>query len=1107
MSEFCKIHHYFELKSRQQPERIAVICDNQAITYKQLDSLANEFQDLLSHYNVATGDRVALNATYKSPALIACILGILKSGATYVPLSSSSPELLKESILNSIKPKLLISDKNNESKVTFKNLAIEQLHHKKQTAKTNLANNIAYIIHTSGTTDIPKGVAISHDNLIATYESWSTVYNLSSSDKHLQMAGTAFDVFTGDWIRALCSGASLVLCQKSILLQPEMLFELINKQAVTHAEFVPAVLNRLLNYIRAQKKKPTSLKMLICGSDIWTIHEYKLAKSLCSTNTRIVNSYGITEASIDSTYFEITDDSELDNYKDSDIVPIGKPFPHVTIDIFDNQQRKVSSNTTGEMYISGKGVSKTGYIDNKVLTKDSFPIIDNKQYYRTGDQAKISDNGTILFLGRNTLQTNIHGKRVDILSIEATLKQHPNIVQALVIAEKRKNRTEIHAFLITNDTVIQNALVKFLKSRLPSHYLPHSYQLIDKLPLTPQNKVDRKLASIDSSTDLPLKFEKAHSALERAIALIWQNHLNQHTDLCISTPYASLGGIEDNYLAMIAHINQRYGIQLKQHPSLITIKSIAQLITKKQATWVAPIPKLSIAVVGGGPAAISFCQQLIAKLIEDKLQNIQVTVFEKNTTIGAGLPYQIKDDCYILNLPVDMMALGANNQEQFKSWFTKHLSKKYKTKFPPRHVFGTYINHTAQELIYVAKGHNIQLEYITDTEITSVQRNNNNTYTITSDNTSFTTNNVVFCTGHMPSTNFKELSDLRGYYRNPWSKNTYKQLNPKENVAVIGSRVSAIDVVVKLKSIGHTGKITLFSRDGLLPAILSKSIPHYNLKYLTVENINLAKNKNGTLPLEKLMDLFWQELSCAEQREVNLDSIITSYKQCSAKEWLKHEIKQAEVGPKPWQQALFAFYPHIPNVWTSLSLSDKEYALKHYHSIFLTYLAAFPLDNAYKLLKWLESGELEVIGGLKSITHKSDQFCLLADNKKFLTKHLFNATGPGHNASDIKLFQQMQSAGLCVPHPCGGINVNSNSLQLHNKLDAVIPGLYAIGELTRGTFWATTDMSQVNNQCRLVVPHLVKNIKLQLIHKSASMQKKKYRVYRFIRSRTLNVYD
>ena len=164
-------------------------------------------------------------------------------------------------------------------------------------------SDLAYVIYTSGTTGTPKGCMIAHANLLPTYSSWKEAYHLSDTDIHLQMAPVGFDVFSGDWIRALCSGATLVLCPKNISIDPEKLYQLIIQEKITCAEFVPAILRQLINFVKKNNYNLQQFRLLVCGSDQWTMGEYRSVKKLCDKESRIISSYGLTETTIDSTFY------------------------------------------------------------------------------------------------------------------------------------------------------------------------------------------------------------------------------------------------------------------------------------------------------------------------------------------------------------------------------------------------------------------------------------------------------------------------------------------------------------------------------------------------------------------------------------------------------------------------------------------------------------------------------------------------------------------------------------------------------------------------------------------------------------------------------------
>ncbi|PSB00557.1 condensation domain-containing protein, partial [Merismopedia glauca] len=298
--------------------------------------------------------------------------------------------------------------------------------------------NLAYIIYTSGSTGKAKGVMVEQSSLVNAYLAWEAAYCLESRVKvHLQMANFAFDVFTGDLIRALCSGGELVLCPREFLLEPARLYALMVRERVDCAEFVPAVLRNLIQYLAETQQRLDWMKLLICGSDRWSVEEYLKFRSFCGSQTALINSFGVTEATIDSSYFTVSDTSSIKNPK-SHTVPIGCPFTNTELYILDCHLQPVPIGVPGELYIGGAGLAR-GYYQRPDLTATRFiphPHSDKpgSRLYQTGDLACWFPDGNVEFLGRIDYQEKIRGYRIELGEIEATLTEHPGVQSAAVVA-------------------------------------------------------------------------------------------------------------------------------------------------------------------------------------------------------------------------------------------------------------------------------------------------------------------------------------------------------------------------------------------------------------------------------------------------------------------------------------------------------------------------------------------------------------------------------------------------------------------------------------------------------------------------------------------------
>src|SRR3990167_9530169 len=412
----------FEEQALFEPDKTAVIDSNTVLTYEELNKKANQLASYLLRMGVKKAEFIPIWLD-RSVNLIISVLGVLKAGCTYVPINNDFPILQIRAIFKLTHTRVIITKKElNDISGIVKCINLEEIFSSpgqevKSCGAEIFDRQLAYLTYTSGTTGKPKGVQISHKNLVQVFNSWEKIYRLNRLYTHLQMADFSFDVFTGDWVRALCSGSKLVICPKTYLTRPDKLYQLILKEGINFAEFVPSVLKKLSDYVAKNNLNLQHFKILICGSDVWTMSEYYKVKNLCSSNCRIINSYGVTEATIDSTYFEY----KMDNYpllSPIDPVPIGKSFPHVKIYLLNKRLEKVNKCETGEIYIAGTGVSK-GYFFNQKLTREKFlrnPFCGNRheKFYKTGDYGYRLPDGNIVFVGRNRDFLKINGVGIDL---------------------------------------------------------------------------------------------------------------------------------------------------------------------------------------------------------------------------------------------------------------------------------------------------------------------------------------------------------------------------------------------------------------------------------------------------------------------------------------------------------------------------------------------------------------------------------------------------------------------------------------------------------------------------------------------------------------------
>jgi amino acid adenylation domain-containing protein len=493
MSQFLSL---FQKNVKMGPDGLALISPEKTFSYGELNKASNQLAYELSSH-IKKGERVAICLQEEPTDIIISILAILKLGCVYVPIDPKNPEERIQYLLQSVTPKITVCD--NETKPIIEKLSPFFLFENFKDGK-NIEQNIvisnenpAYIIFTSGSTGAPKGVTVSHRNLACIFSAWDESYSLKDINCHLQVAGYSFDVFSGDWIRALCSGATLVMSSQSALNNPRELHEIIETHGVECVEFLPNLLRSLMTYLEVNDKRLTTLKTLICGSDKWFASEYFKFKKFIPKHARLINSYGTSETTIDTSYFEFNQHNTFLE-KECVQVPIGKAFPGVELLLLDDSYQEVTSGNIGEIYIGGCGVS-LGYVNAPTLNKEKFVHIPERNgvYFKTGDYGKILSTGDIEFIGRHDGQVKFKGKRISLTEIENTLITHYAISEAVALIEDEKSQSLI--VFIVADQLRKEVILENLKNTLPMHLpeymIPDQYVVVSKLPTNLNGKIDR----------------------------------------------------------------------------------------------------------------------------------------------------------------------------------------------------------------------------------------------------------------------------------------------------------------------------------------------------------------------------------------------------------------------------------------------------------------------------------------------------------------------------------------------------------------------------------------------------------------------------------------
>nr|WP_121273036.1 non-ribosomal peptide synthetase [Pedobacter schmidteae] len=433
-------------------DKKAVSFKNRSLSYKQLVEQSNQLASYLINQGIKVGDIIGLAAN-RSMEMLVCLLGILKSGAVYVPLDPEYPRERIDFMLSDADAKILLISKDYaglfESKAT--EIVIEDLDeilkaYQGVVPQVNITgNDLAYILYTSGSTGKPKGVKIMHRNLMNFLDSMQSAPGITAQDRLLAITTISFDIAGLELYLPLISGAELIICDTESLKDGRLLVDLLQEQAITMMQATPSTWMMMID---AGWKNTPTLKVL-CGGEALP---KELSDRLLEKSGEVWNMYGPTETTIWSTIKKIQ--------KEDTILTIGRPIQNTQIYILNEEHQLLAPGIAGEICIGGEGVA-AGYLNRQELTeerfiKDLFGDVSDARLYKTGDLGKFLENGEIHYLGRIDQQVKIRGHRIELGEIETAVTGLDEVKQAVVIArEDKANDKRIVAYVVLKDPEIR----------------------------------------------------------------------------------------------------------------------------------------------------------------------------------------------------------------------------------------------------------------------------------------------------------------------------------------------------------------------------------------------------------------------------------------------------------------------------------------------------------------------------------------------------------------------------------------------------------------------------------------------------------------------------
>ncbi|HEY0735023.1 MAG TPA: amino acid adenylation domain-containing protein [Herpetosiphonaceae bacterium] len=567
-------HHLFEEQAADHPDNIAVVFEDQRYTYRTLNAWANQVAQQLRDAGVGKGAFVGI-CMDRRPELIASILGVLKAGAAYVPLDPTYPRERLDYILGDTAAVALLTLPPFVERLPATRpptIVLDAAQPGDLLDLPNVDSGItgeypAYIIYTSGSTSQAKGVVVTHGGLVNLARTCAHGYELHTVARtHLQMARFTFDVFTGDLVRALCTGGKLVLCPHDLLLDAPYLYALMQREAIDCGDFVPVVLRNLVSYMERNDYRFEHMRVLVCGSDSWFVGEYRHVQGFCRPDARVINGFGITETTIDSAYF----DGDTAGFSADQMVPIGRPFPNTQFYILDDELQPMPVGVPGELYVGGTGLAQ-GYLNQPGLTAERyiphpFSTTPGARLYKTGDRARYRVDGNVEFLGRIDRQLKVRGFRVEPGEIESVLMQHPGIHEAAVIAQSTGgNDNRLVAYVTATQTPAPTAeqLRAFMQEKLPDYMIPTLFMVLDAMPISANGKIDRRAlpAPTLDRADLATAYIAPRTAVEEVIAEIWSRVLDVER-IGVYDNFFELGGHSLLATQVMARVTSTFDVDL-----------------------------------------------------------------------------------------------------------------------------------------------------------------------------------------------------------------------------------------------------------------------------------------------------------------------------------------------------------------------------------------------------------------------------------------------------------------------------------------------------------------------------------------------------------------
>ena len=595
------IQTLFEAQVVRTPEAIAVVYEDQSLTYDTLNRRANQVAHYLRRLGVGPEVLVGL-CVERSLEMLVGLLGILKAGGAYVPLDPAYPTERLACMIEDSQLSIVLTQQRLRPLLSGHRVRLIALDADWDVLACESADNLcsgvtakhlAYVIYTSGSTGIPKGVMIEHQSLVNYIEAASAVFAIEPRDRLLQFVSLNFDPAAQEIFTCLTHGASLVLRTEGMLDSIPVFMQKCQEWGLTILSLPTAYWHELAATLDPPSLAiPAAIRLVIIGGEQAQQEHLQQWDKWVDRAVRLINAYGPTETTIAATMCVLSEREERETIRR--VIPIGRAVRNVQTYVLDQQLQPVPIGVPGELHIGGRGLAR-GYLNRPELTAAKFipnPFSPDPtaRLYKTGDLVRLLPTANLEFLGRLDTQVKVRGFRIELGEIETVLHRHPAVHQAMVLAQAQEaGKTRLIAYVVPSSSVRPpvSVLRHMVQQALPAYMVPAAIVWLDALPLLPNGKVDRRV--LPGPDTIPLDpncpFEPPRTAVEAAVADIWRAVLGLQ-QLGIHDNFFALGGHSLLATQVISRLHSilQVTFPLQQFFATPTVAELAQAVITYEAT-------------------------------------------------------------------------------------------------------------------------------------------------------------------------------------------------------------------------------------------------------------------------------------------------------------------------------------------------------------------------------------------------------------------------------------------------------------------------------------------------------------------------------------------